>query len=123
MHGGEAQVELGQLMPGSVAVMIHTAPDGTQMPAELVGTDPETDIALLKVEAAAQLTRLGDAQGLKYLSDMLDGKRKDTRGHAISVAGTLQIEPLYGQVARIAQNADDPSDQNGPHSSIQFCRG
>jgi serine protease Do len=25
-------------------------PDGTQMPAELVGTDPETDIALLKVE-------------------------------------------------------------------------
>ena len=62
---------------------------------------------LLKVEAAAQLTRLGDAQGLEYLSAMLDGRRKDTRGHAISVAGTLQIEPLYGQVVRIAQNAED----------------
>ncbi len=62
---------------------------------------------LLKVEAAAQLTRLGDAQGLNYLSTMLDGKRKDTRGHAISVAGSLRIEPLYGQVARIAQSPQD----------------
>lgn len=62
---------------------------------------------LLKVEAAAQLTRLGDAQGLSYLSDIMDGRRKDARGHAISVAGKLHIEPLYGQVARIAQSGED----------------
>ncbi len=33
-------------------------PDGTQMPAELVGTDPETDIALLKVEPSERLPYL-----------------------------------------------------------------
>ncbi|PAP75201.1 S1C family serine protease [Rubrivirga marina] len=33
-------------------------PDGTQMQAELVGTDPETDIALLKVEPDASLPYL-----------------------------------------------------------------
>ena len=33
-------------------------PDGTQMPAELVGTDPETDIALLKVEPSDRLPYL-----------------------------------------------------------------
>ena len=33
-------------------------PDGTQMPAELVGTDPETDIALLKVEPDERLPYL-----------------------------------------------------------------
>ena len=63
---------------------------------------------ILKVEAAAQLARLKDSEGLSYLSAAIDATRRhDARGHAIYVAGGLGLEPLYGQVARIAQEVED----------------
>ena len=62
---------------------------------------------LLKVEAAAQLARLGDVQGLNFLNKSFDSRRKDARGYAIDVAGRFKLEPLYGRVARVAQDASD----------------
>ena len=62
---------------------------------------------LLKVEAAAQLTRLGDSRGLDFLSSSFDSRRKDARGYAIDVAGKLQLGALYGRVARVASDATD----------------
>lgn len=62
---------------------------------------------LLKVEAAAQLTRLNSTKGLDFLSRSFDSKRKDARGWAIEVCGRLKIEPLFGRVARVARDLDD----------------
>lgn len=62
---------------------------------------------LLKVEAAAQLTRLGDSRGLDFLSTSFDSRRKDARGYAIDVAGKLKLGALYGRVARVARDASD----------------
>lgn len=62
---------------------------------------------LLKVEAAAQLTRLGDSRGLDFLSNSFDSRRKDARGYAIDVAGKFKLGALYGRVARVAQDASD----------------
>ena len=43
---------------GNAAEITIAFPDGSQMPAELVGSDPETDIALLKVEPTRRLPYL-----------------------------------------------------------------
>lgn len=44
---------------GNAARITIAFPNGTQMPARLVGSDPETDIALLKVEPTEPLPYLG----------------------------------------------------------------
>ena len=43
---------------GNAAKITIAFPDGSQLPAQLVGSDPETDIALLKVEAPEPLPYL-----------------------------------------------------------------
>jgi serine protease Do len=43
---------------GNAARITVAFPDGTQLPAELIGTDPETDVALLKVTPEDDLSYL-----------------------------------------------------------------
>lgn len=43
-----------------------TFPDGKQMPADLVGDDPETDVAVLRIEGAGHpAVRLGESRALR----------------------------------------------------------
>jgi len=51
---------------GAERVTVELA-DGRKLPAKVVGTDPQTDIALLKVEAGAPLPHVsfGDSDGLR----------------------------------------------------------
>lgn len=65
---------------------------------------------LNKVEAAATLVALDEPDGVNYLEKMLDGRRKDTRGYAITLVARLRLDQFRPRVEAIARSTDYHAD-------------
>ncbi len=65
---------------------------------------------ILKVEVAAALHVLGDADGTVYLEKMLHGSRRDARGYTLRLIGRLRISAYFDEVAQVAQSDDYHAD-------------
>lgn len=61
---------------------------------------------LFKMEAAVALIELEHPEGVRYISQQLATKRKDTRGYAISVAGKYDLTQFYDEIAQVAASTD-----------------
>lgn len=63
-----------------------------------------------RVEAAAALVALGDAEGTRYLEKMLEGRRKDTRGYAIELVARLGLQQYRDRIEALAMSSDYHAD-------------
>lgn len=83
-----------------IAVTLH---DGTRLPAKLVGSDPPTDLALLKVESSKPLTstRWGDSDRLRV------GDWLVAIGNPFGLGGTVTAGILSARARDIQQGPYD----------------
>jgi HEAT repeat protein len=65
---------------------------------------------ILKVEAAAGLHVLGDAEGTKFLEKALQSQRKDARGYALRLVGRLGIDDYFDELVEVASGHDYHAD-------------
>jgi serine protease Do len=85
---------------GSVSV---TLDDGTQLPAKVVGTDPRTDLAVLKIDAGHKLPflELGDSEQLK------PGQWVVAMGNPFGLGGTVTAGIVSAQGRDIGEGPYD----------------
>ncbi len=87
-----------------VTVMLHDrADDGREYPAEVIGTDPRTDLAVLKVDAGRTLPflALGDSENLRVASWVM------AVGAPFELEQTVTVG-VVSAVGRLIQSPDQP---------------
>ena len=100
-------------------ILLH---DGTRLPAEVVGIDGETDIALLRVEPPKQqipIARLGDSEEVEIGQKVLAIGHPFGLGYALTtgVISGFGISPIFGpdQEAVLQISAPiNPGNSGGP---------
>jgi len=85
---------------GNATKITIAFPDGTQMPAELVGSDPETDIALLKVTPSASLPYLA----FEEEDDAVVGEWAIALGNPFGLFEAAEPTVTVGVVSAIGRN-------------------
>ncbi len=87
--------------------LLATLPDGRSFPATLVGTDPQTDLAVVKVEGTdLPVAALGDSAQLQV------GDWVVAIGNALALPGGPTV--TAGVVSALGRRVQQPSDAYGP---------
>ncbi len=103
--------------------------DGTQVPAEVVGTDPDADLAVIKVDAPAELVvpaTLGDSDQVRVgqwaiaIGNPFGLERTVTRGIVSALGRVFPQESGYS-IANLIQTdaAINPGNSGGPLLDIR----
>jgi S1-C subfamily serine protease len=87
-------------------------PDGRTFPGKLVGTDPETDVAVVQIQADnLPVAQLGDARALQV------GDWVVAIGNALALPGGPTV--TVGVVSALGRSAQEP-DENGGAGPVLF---
>jgi len=92
-----------------------TFADGTMMPAKLVGADPNSDLAVIQVNApASKLTpiQLADSTQVKV------GQVGIAIGNPFGLSGTMTVGIISGLERSLPVGLDNPNAQSGPTYAI-----
>jgi serine protease Do len=110
----------GATIADSITVTLY---DGTELPATVVGTDPQTDLAVIKIKAD-DLTpaELGDVSTLPVGSDVvaigyalgLEGDPTVTRGVISALGRTIQEQTISINDAIQTDASINPGNSGGP---------
>lgn len=105
-----------------------TLSDGRELPATVVGTDPQTDLAVIKVEATnLTAAELGDVASLPVGSDVvaigyalgLEGDPTVTRGVISAKGRTIQEQTVSINDAIQTDASINPGNSGGPLVDVQ----
>jgi serine protease Do len=99
---------------GASSIMV-TFSDGTSVPAKVVGTDPNADLAVIQVNAPANLlvpVTVGDTAAVKV------GELAIAIGNPFGLQGTMTQGIISGLQRSLPTNLDSTTTQTGPTYNI-----
>ena len=113
-------IRVGDDIANRITVALH---DGSTEPAEVVGADPQTDLAVLRIEASGLTpAQLGDAESLPVGAEVvamgyalgLEGDPSVTRGVVSAKGRTIQEETVSINDALQTDASINPGNSGGP---------